>query len=568
MILGFGISGYRSFGSALQRVGPCRKINLIIGQNNSGKSNILKFIHDHYPKLAQLTGASSWALKDLERFRTKDPLEPAATVAFDWKAHAQWLQQVASPVHQQQLEQFLGALRSENPCGSGFWFDLAFPQISSAQSATEFLQRHSGLQAIVRNLCLNVAGGASSNENENLRRLTSWIFQRLFVPPNCVTIPGLRNPGRSEVKLSDFSGADIIHRVAQLQNPQHHQQERKEDFHRIVRFLQRVTDNPDAQLEIPYDRDTITVHMDGRSMPLEALGTGIHEVIILAAAATSLHQNVICIEEPEVHLHPLLQKKLLRYLENETDNQYFISTHSAHLLDHPNAAIFHVQLTAEGSSVDFVTEPAQRFAICTDLGYRASDLLQTNCIVWVEGPSDRIYIRAWLRLVDPKLVEGVDYSIMFYGGRLLSHLSPDDPDVEDFISLRLLNRNMVIVMDSDRDKPGKRLNATKLRIQDEWRKHPGFVWVTNGREIENYVSPDEMLRALRALAPGKKHRRPKSLYEKSIAVTRSGSPLADKVKVAHWLAEHGDLALETPDLKRQVERLAGFIRQSNHQPAA
>ena len=41
---------------------------------------------------------------------------------------------------------------------------------------------------------------------------------------------------------------------------------------------------------------------------------------------------------------------------------------------------------------------------------------------------------------------------MFYGGKLSSHLSGEDEDeiVEDLISLRSLNRNAVIVMDSDK----------------------------------------------------------------------------------------------------------------------
>jgi predicted ATP-dependent endonuclease of OLD family len=44
---GFGISSYRSFGSEIQFIGPCNKINIFIGQNNSGKSNILKYITEH-----------------------------------------------------------------------------------------------------------------------------------------------------------------------------------------------------------------------------------------------------------------------------------------------------------------------------------------------------------------------------------------------------------------------------------------------------------------------------------------------------------------------------------------
>ncbi len=64
---GIGISGYRSFGEKLQLIGPFSKLNIFIGQNNSGKSNILAFLQkcnrpmtratrddDPPPQLAQL----------------------------------------------------------------------------------------------------------------------------------------------------------------------------------------------------------------------------------------------------------------------------------------------------------------------------------------------------------------------------------------------------------------------------------------------------------------------------------------------------------------------------------
>lgn len=43
---GIGIGGYRSFGD-FQFIGPLKKINLLIGKNNSGKSNILHFLYQH-----------------------------------------------------------------------------------------------------------------------------------------------------------------------------------------------------------------------------------------------------------------------------------------------------------------------------------------------------------------------------------------------------------------------------------------------------------------------------------------------------------------------------------------
>jgi hypothetical protein len=40
---GIGLAGYRSFRGPVQLVGPLGKVNLLAGQNNAGKSNVLRF---------------------------------------------------------------------------------------------------------------------------------------------------------------------------------------------------------------------------------------------------------------------------------------------------------------------------------------------------------------------------------------------------------------------------------------------------------------------------------------------------------------------------------------------
>ncbi len=107
----------------------------------------------------------------------------------------------------------------------------------------------------------------------------------------------------------------------------------------------------------------------------------------------------------------------------------------------------------------FFTRSAKRFDVCQDLGYKASDILQSNAIIWVEGPSDRIYLQHWIKSMAPELREGSDFSIMFYGGRLLSHLHMEDgdsenEDVQSLIAVRQLNRHMAVVIDSDKDCKG------------------------------------------------------------------------------------------------------------------
>ena len=95
-----------------------------------------------------------------------------------------------------------------------------------------------------------------------------------------------------------------------MQNPSQDEQGEKARFRAINTFLRTVLEDETATIEIPYDRDTILIHQGSRTLPLSSLGTGVHEVLILAAAATALSGYVVCIEEPELHLHPVLQRQL------------------------------------------------------------------------------------------------------------------------------------------------------------------------------------------------------------------------------------------------------------------
>ena len=127
--------------------------------------------------------------------------------------------------------------------------------------------------------------------------------------------------------------------------------------------------------------------------------------------------------------------------------------------------------------------------ILMNLGVRASDILQSNAVIWVEGPSDRIYINKWIELYSNGLLkENIHYQILFYGGRLLSHLTGKIDESNELIQLFRANLHSIIVIDSDKTDSNKRINKTKQRIKNEFIKNKAIVWITQGKEIENYLS--------------------------------------------------------------------------------
>jgi putative ATP-dependent endonuclease of OLD family len=223
--------------------------------------------------------------------------------------------------------------------------------------------------------------------------------------------------------------------------------------------------------------------------------------------------SVLIVEEPENNLHPALLRRLLEFLalrSKELGFALIIATHSPIAIDwlsrKKEGKVLHVTSDGSNSYVTEVSEYVGLKNILDDLDIRASDLLQANGIIWVEGPSDRIYVRRWLDLHSAgKLVEGVHYTIMFYGGKLLSHLSASTgSEQKDLINTLSINRNVALVMDSDRHlgggktaagrtrKPRLGINETKRRIRDEVISVKGFAWITDGREVENYI-PERLI---------------------------------------------------------------------------
>ncbi len=275
---------------------------------------------------------------------------------------------------------------------------------------------------------------------------------------------------------------------------------------------------------IPREKDPKVVHIkigDEDQLPIYHLGDGLQNLIICTFNIfMEKSRCLFFIEEPDMFMHPSMQRSFLEVLSKYDHHQYFITSHSNHFLDmtidFDNISVFHFS-KHEDTQPQFHIRPSspRDRQILLDLGVRNSAVFITNATIWVEGKTDRLYLKAYMKKYIDELKEDIDrmaennsdlkknlekryielnklkedyhYSFVEYQGANLTHWSfdPDEKETED-IKASYVCAHAFLLADGDVATKGERKKIYTDMLGDD-RFH-----LLEVKEIENLI-PVEIL---------------------------------------------------------------------------
>ena len=444
------------FKAVQEAVIPLDNVTILVGPNGCGKSSVLQAIH--------------WAARAASYVLPKKTKEMISFERLDYVPSSEPL----TTFHKGELKSDSGS----DPVAVVFTHRPVGEESSQATVRIRAARNKGGITAYMD------GGGAVTPYKQRFQFITTYI-------------PGLAGLSEKESILaqstlrrqaaSGDAGGVLRNILLNLRSRRQGEADESQGCERLAKLNELVSQvHPGVQVDVLFDERedyhisaTIkTVDLAEQSRPLETAATGVLQVVQIFAYLILFEPKVMLIDEPDAHLHPNKQERLIETLERAAPKyhtQVVLTTHSPHIVRAASPAAKLVWMKSG------VVETEDDEVIRRLLGWGGLD---KAALFFVEDEDDkplRAVLRQW-----PELSRQVAVCRCFGIDNL-----PRDKFLEGLLLDGKLKNRALLHRDGD---------FMTIDEAQRWAtgfKTPGvFPWVTTGSDIEAYFCQADYLSAL------------------------------------------------------------------------
>lgn len=223
-------------------------------------------------------------------------------------------------------------------------------------------------------------------------------------------------------------------------------------------------------------------------LDVASAGSGFHQVLLLLGFFYARPASVLLLDEPDAHLHVILQKEiydLLRRIAAKRACQLIIATHSEVLIDGTDPSLI----------LSFYRDPHR---LVTDLEreqvrealkrLQSLDILlaeQGGGVLYLESESDFNLLRAWAGVLGHRTHEWFSRRPFWHNNQGRHPREARD----HFFALRAVNPDVkgVLVLDGDnRNLPGREVSTEGLAIL-RWTRYEAESYLIHPQSLQRYL---------------------------------------------------------------------------------